>query len=179
MTVHRTRPLPRGPLRGRAVVAADVIAASEAALRSFHGDGESDVDPHEGLLFWAGRRVEELTYVLTALIPSSRHRPFGVATDEAAMGEVSRTARSLGLGIVGQVHSHPGKDVRHSDGDDDLAFLPFEGTLSVVVPSYGRRGMSPLEALGVHQFQDGRFVRIEERSIEGAMVVAPSSVDLR
>jgi len=34
------------------------------------------------------------------------------------------------MGILCQVHSHPGSDTRHSDGDDELVLLPFEGMLS-------------------------------------------------
>lgn len=161
------------------IIASDALVGSEHALRTFHGEAGGHGYPHEGLLFWAGRRVDDVTCVFTAITPASTRQPLGVATDEVAMGDASRTARSLHLGIVGQVHTHPGSDVRHSDGDDDLAFMPFEGMLSIVVPSYGRRGLLPLDGLGVHQFQDGRFVWIEESSAGDSMVVVPSSIDLR
>ena len=45
-----------------------------------------------------------------------------------------------GLELIGQVHSHPGRFVGHSDGDDERALMPYDGFLSIVVPHYGRRG---------------------------------------
>ena len=57
---------------------------------------------------------------------------------ETAFADVARRARSMHLGILAQVHSHPGADTRHSDGDDELVVMPFENMLSLVAPHYGR-----------------------------------------
>jgi proteasome lid subunit RPN8/RPN11 len=92
------------------------------------------------------------------------------------MGAAADTARSFGLGIVAQVHSHPGSDTRHSDGDDRLVFMPFEGMFSLVVGQYGDGDIDPRGGAGLHQFQDGRWVRIS-RGLVRAFVIAPSRVE--
>ncbi len=50
---------------------------------------------------------------------------------------MGRAARRLGLAVMAQVHSHPGADTRHSDGDDELIVLPREGMFSLVIGRYG------------------------------------------
>jgi proteasome lid subunit RPN8/RPN11 len=83
-------------------------------------------------------------------------------TNEAAAGAAARTARALRLGVVAQVHSHPGLDTRHSDGDDDLVLMPFNGMFSLVVARYGEGSLLPEQGAGLHQFQDGRWVQIRQ-----------------
>ena len=68
----------------------------------------------------------------------------------------------MGLGILAQVHSHPGRDTRHSDGDDDLVVMPFENMLSLVAPYYGR-AIRAITDFSVHQFQDRRWVFVHTR----------------
>jgi proteasome lid subunit RPN8/RPN11 len=78
-------------------------------------------------------------------------------------GEVGRMARQVrphGLAIIAQVHSHPGRDTRHSDGDDKLVLMPFEGMFSLVVADYGAGGLEPANGAGLHQYQDGRWVQV-------------------
>jgi proteasome lid subunit RPN8/RPN11 len=87
-------------------------------------------------------------------------------------------ARQHGLGILCQVHSHPGKDTRHSDGDDGLVLLPFEGMLSVVVPDFGI-GFKAVSQCGVHQFQKGRWVLCDPDSVARGVLIVPVEVDLR
>jgi hypothetical protein len=38
--------------------------------------------------------------------------------------------------------------------------MPFDGMFSLVVASYGAGGMTLDRGVGLHQFQDGRWVRI-------------------
>ena len=63
--------------------------------------------------------------------------------EENATGNASRAARALGLSVVAQVHTHPGRDTRHSDGDDDLVLMPYEGMFSLVVGEYGHGSLLP------------------------------------
>ncbi len=93
---------------------------------------------------------------------------------ERAVARTSRSARAAGLGLVAQVHSHPGHDTRHSDGDDQLVLMPFEGMFSLVVADYGQGGLLPEHGAGLHQFQQGRWVYIDE----GALTVASPVVHL-
>jgi proteasome lid subunit RPN8/RPN11 len=97
--------------------------------------------------------------------------------DAGAMGSVAEKARSYRLAVIAQVHSHPGGDTRHSDGDDDLIFMPFEGMFSLVVASYGNGQVEPRAGAGLHQFQDGRWVAIERT--EQSMIIVPTTLELR
>lgn len=168
MTVFRRTPLPTGPARGRLIVTRDVPDATTLALRGHVGpDG-----PHEGVVFWLGRIVLPNTYVLSMLVPRSEHAEGFVRVPALAVGDAGRAARAMGLAFVCQVHSHPGEDTRHSDGDDQMVPLPSDGMFSVVVGRFGNGGLTPAEGAGLHQFQEGRWVHISQA--EPAMVVVPT-----
>jgi proteasome lid subunit RPN8/RPN11 len=157
MAVYRRTPLPCGPAVGRLLVAEQVLAPTRAALHASSGHHRS----HEGLAFWLGRTVGADTLVLTVAAPPTDHRRDGVFVTEPAVAATARAARSVGLGLVAQVHSHPGDDTRHSDGDDQLVLMPFEGMFSLVVADYGHGSLLPADGAGLHQHQQGRWVRIE------------------
>jgi proteasome lid subunit RPN8/RPN11 len=169
MTVHRLTPLPLAKNRGRLTVPAAVAEHTQTALQRSRGpDG-----PHEGLVFWAGRRSGEDTLVLCALLPATDHGPQHVFIDEREVGRMSRRARSLGLAVVAQVHSHPGRDTRHSDGDDTLILMPFEGMFSLVVADYGRGAIAPAEGAGLHQYQDHRWVQVQAECADALLILPP------
>ena len=163
MTVHRIRPLPSAKLRGRYKIGPNLIRETQRALYSFYRAGRHD-GGHEGICYWAGREEDDLTYLEAVIIPQARHEPFGVFVSAAAFGEVARQARGKGLGVLAQVHSHPGRDVRHSDGDDDLVVMPFENMLSLVAPNYGQT-LRSMADFGVHQFQKQQWVRCDPESV--------------
>ena len=135
------------------------------ALRASRGsDGR-----HEGLVLWAGLVAADVTVVLSAAVPTTRHSRQYVFIDEIQVAHAARAARAVHNGIVAQVHSHPGTGVRHSDGDDELILMPFEGMFSVVV---GRYGDEPIARAGIHQFQNGRWCEITNPDY--ALVVVPA-----
>jgi Prokaryotic homologs of the JAB domain len=171
--VHRTKSWPTGPLRGRFIIIESVIQSTERALVTSRGPEGA----HEGIVFWAGIESGNGTMIFAAIIPESSHGPQHVKCSETQIRDASQAARRLHLGILGQVHSHGGEDARHSDGDDELILMPFEGMLSIVVPHYGRRGMRPLEGCGIHQFQSKRWV-LCTAELANLRTVA-SAVDLR
>lgn len=173
MTVHRLKPLPVAQIRGRFVLADDLLDVSRSALAVGHGEL-----PTEGIAYWAGRERDGTSYLLTAIVPRARREPQRVVADEDAIGEAARTARWLQLGILAQVHSHPGRDVRHSDGDDEMVLMPFEGMLSIVLPEYAGQPVD-LSTIGMHQFQDGRWVWLSRESVIDAVRIAPRLIDLR
>jgi proteasome lid subunit RPN8/RPN11 len=154
-------------------VPSHLLSATESALVTFRGPE----GPHEGIVFWGGREMEGITLFTTAVTPRAVHTRGSVQCDEAAIRGVVHALRPHGLGLLAQVHSHPGGDARHSDGDDVMILLPFEGMLSIVVPWYGRDGMHPLSSCGIHQFQEGRWVLCDS-NLDGIQVV-PGRVDLR
>jgi proteasome lid subunit RPN8/RPN11 len=145
------------------------------ALTEFALAGLSD-GGHEGIAYWAGRRSDEITVYVSVLIPVAKHSPGGVFVSPQEIGRLAKEARSHGLAVLAQIHSHPGADARHSDGDDQLVLMPFEGMLSIVVPNYGVR-LSGIGDLTVHQWQDGKWILTEPESHQ--LVVAPEVIDLR
>jgi len=171
MTVHRTRPLPRGVLRGCYSIVDSLIEDTQRALRGFDEAGWCE-GGHEGICYWAGREEPGLTTMEAVLVPKANHRRFGVFVSESAFADVARRTRAMGLGILAQVHSHPGRDTRHSDGDDDLVVMPFENMLSLVAPNYGRN-LKGITDFSIHQFQDHRWVLCDRDSISISFKRAP------
>jgi proteasome lid subunit RPN8/RPN11 len=166
----RRTPLPTGPATGRLTVAEHVVPATRAALQASSGGHR----PHEGLVFWLGRNVGADTLVLAVAVPPTEHRVDGVFVAEPAVLATAKAARTVGLGLVAQVHSHPGDDTRHSDGDDQLILMPYEGMFSLVVADYGHGSLLPADGAGLHQFQNGRWVQITD--IKDSLTVVPALV---
>jgi proteasome lid subunit RPN8/RPN11 len=83
------------------------------------------------------------------------------------------------LELVGQIHSHPGSFVDHSDGDDDMALMPYDGFYSLVVPNYASIGMQPLTICGIHVFEQSRFRRLKDSEVAKRFRVVDHLADLR
>jgi len=163
------------PLRGRFLLAAAVVAETERLLPTYRGP----LGDHEGIVFWLGREFEDLALFTTAIAPQAETSPGRVNCTREQMAEAVEAARDLSLGLLAQVHSHPRDWIEHSVGDDEMVFMPYEGMLSIVVPWYGRNPMWPLANLGVHQYQDGGWVRAEPASVTRQITIVPAKVDLR
>lgn len=167
MTVHRLKPLPVGPAIGNLIASSLVIERTMHALRQSYGpDGK-----HEGLVFWAGRRCGADAIAMMALVPRTDHGIGHVFVSEAGFGWAVKTARQHRLVLVAQVHSHPGRDTRHSDGDDDLVLLPSEGLYSLVVAAYGHSGLTRSEGVGIHQYQSHRWVQVSDSFPDPIIIV--------
>lgn len=177
MPVYRTRPLPQCDLQGRFLLPDAVVDQTREALVSFALAGIRDRG-HEGLVFWAGLQDGGLAAFTTVVIPEADHSAQGVFVQEAAYGRAVAEAKRAGVVILAQVHSHPGADARHSDGDDDLIIMPFEDMLSIVVPNYGV-GWQRMTEPKVHQFRDRRWKLCSDASVQRGMTVAPILVDSR
>jgi hypothetical protein len=175
--VYRRTPLPQGDLRGLFLIAEPVIRATREALISFALAGIHD-GGHEGIAYWAGRELGDCTVFLQAIVPDAEHSEGRVMVSRKEVGRTQRAARSSRLGVLCQVHSHPGSDARHSDGDDVLVLLPFENMLSIVAPQFGTEFGSMADVC-VHQYQSGRWVLCSTESVTRQIVVVPTSHDLR
>lgn len=174
---YRFRPLPRGELRGLFLLPEPVLEVTREALVSFALAGIEDRG-HEGIVYWAGREAADCTVFVQAVVPVAEHSHGRVMVSCEEIGRMQRLARRDRCGILCQVHSHPGADTRHSDGDDELVLLPFEGMLSIVAPRFGL-DLHGIGDLSVHQFQDGRWVLCSAESVSSGIVVVPTIRDLR
>lgn len=174
-TARPVRKLPTGGLRGRFTIAEAALDAAERLLPTFRGpDGD-----HEGMIFLLGRELDDLTIYTSTLAPNADHGEGHVVCAPEDISAAQRGARAAGLGLLAQLHSHPRAGTQHSEGDDDLVLMPFEGMLSIVAPWYGRTGLRPLHGLGVHQYQDGRWVLMTPGSVREKFTIAPQAIDLR
>lgn len=174
--IHRTMPLARGLLKGKYIVTEALIDATRRALVKFCDPHVHSIR-HEGLVFWGGMEVGGVTLLTTAVVPETDHCPHGVFVNEAAVGAAARLLRQHDLGLLCQVHSHPGCDARHSDGDDELIVLPFEGMLSIVAPYFGRELKSIFDAQ-VHQYQGGKWVLCNRQSVQRRVYQVPTAVNI-
>jgi len=175
--VYRRKALPQGQVRGLFLLPQPLIVATREALVSFALAGIND-GGHEGIAYWAGREFADCTVFLQAIVPEAEHSHGHVAVSREGIGRTQRAARGIHLGILCQIHSHPGSDARHSDGDDELVLLPFENMLSIVAPSFGR-GFDGLGDVCVHQYQSGRWVLCTAESVIQRIIVVPTVTDLR
>jgi hypothetical protein len=55
-----------------------------------------------------------------------------------------------------------------------MVLLPYESSFSVVVGLYGHERIEPRDNLGLHQFQDGRWILV--RPVAGAFLLVPTVV---
>lgn len=170
MSVDRNKPLLERPALGHLIVPASVIHRTQELLCQAGARNKA----HEGLVWWLGRHVGDDTLIMSCHRPPCRSGPGFVFTDEAAIGTATRLARAHQLGVVAQVHSHPGQDTHHSEGDDELVLMPFEGMYSLVVGDYGKASMLPSQGGGLHQFQGGQWVFVNQ--VEPALIVVPEEV---
>ncbi|MCW9709022.1 Mov34/MPN/PAD-1 family protein [Fodinibius salsisoli] len=172
---YRTNPIKIGPIKGEYAATETVISQTASILTDYSKEG---VQGHEGLVFWGGRDLGNLTIFTSVIAPNTEHGAHRVMVDEKEFGKCSREARSSRLTILCQVHSHPSSDTIHSDGDDHLIIMPFEGMLSIVVPNYGI-GFTDLSESTIHQFKDGSWFVCSEDSVKQNLHILPDLIDLR
>lgn len=134
---------------------------------------------HEGIVYWAGRDFGTEWFVTTCLAPKANTTPGSYQTFRATNAKVISSMAGSSLQMLAQVHSHPGDWVEHSNGDNRGAFMPYENFLSVIVPSYGRKGIWPLSKCGVHRFESGAFRQLSDSEIDAAFRLLLTSIDLR
>jgi len=140
--------------------------------RSAQGD-------HEGIALLCGVELPQITIFTTAIFPAADTRPGYVRCSEEQFATASAAARARELGVLAQVHTHPGNIALHSLGDDDMVRPRYNGMLSIVVPYNGRHGIRPLDSVGVHQFQEGEWILAERASVRSGLLVIPATIDLR
>lgn len=132
--------------------------------------------PSEGVVYWFGIESADKSVVTTLIVPDADTRDgcvhTSVESNAAAVGAIVGTP----LVFIGQAHSHPGRHVSHSIVDDEESFARFDGSISVVVPWFGRYGLR-ISDCAVHRHTDGRFVRV--RDIAAHLRILPGLVDLR
>src|SRR5438552_1107411 len=98
-SVLRWNTLRVGQLLGRYIISEPMIAATREALISFALLGIED-GGHEGLVFWAGRELNDLTVFTTVIVPKAEHSAQRVFVEKPAAAEAAQSARAHQLGIL-------------------------------------------------------------------------------
>ncbi|HEX9929513.1 MAG TPA: hypothetical protein VGB02_13325 [Pyrinomonadaceae bacterium] len=132
----------------------------------------------EGIVYWFGLEMEEKSVVTSLIVPDADTSWGCISTSPEANAEVLRLIVGTPLILLGQAHSHPGNKVRHSDIDNRQTFASFEGSISIVVPYFGKKGIN-LRRCGIHRHVSGSFKLISPKEIEKHLVVVPGNADLR
>jgi len=134
--------------------------------------------PAEGVVYWFGLEFQGSAIVTTLVVPDADTSAGHVRTSAAANAEALGTVVGTPLVLLGQAHSHPRANVRHSVVDDRETFAQFPGALSVVVPFFGRQGVEFLQC-GVHRHLRGKYELIRPAEVDQHLQVLPGIVDLR
>lgn len=137
------------------------IMYTEKVLREYGKKRPSN----EGLVYWAGRKDDDIIRVELVIAPRTDSAARRVMTSPESNMKMIQVLDKHGMIHLGQVHSHPGSWVDHSDGDDEYAAFKINGLLSLVVPSYCKDGMMPIETCGVHRFEQDHFIRFTDEYV--------------
>ena len=153
----------------------ELLERSRGLLKSFARPGS---EATEGVVYWFGFETPLASFVTTLMVPDAKASWGCISTSAVANAEVLTSIVGTPLGLIGQAHSHPGSDVRHSDVDDRQTFPRFEGAISVVVPYFARRKFD-LGTSGVHRFVGGRYCLVSGEDLRDHLVVLPGERDFR
>lgn len=165
----RDTPLPVSDMTGTFYLPEPIVVTMFQAMNRQSKEGP-DFRGNEGLVFLAGTQENDQTFFTTVVVPKIQNTRGSVFVDAGEYGNCGKVARAAGLVVLAQVHSHPGSCCHHSDGDDRLIVMPFEGMLSIVVPNYARR-LVPVSQWGVHQRHGRTWYLCRPESVAKYLIV--------
>lgn len=116
------------------------------------------------------------------VVPDQLNRPGNYRVSGLAMDQVSSQTLAYGWLNLAQVHTHPGQCVTHSPYDDEETVS--RHILSLVFPAYGEWFSDWLDCVGVHEFVDGQWRRLNRQTAAKRLVLSskapvPKLIDLR
>jgi len=132
----------------------------------------------ERVAYLDGIRQADLAVVTTLTLPNATLRPFNYVVGVDAAKEAGRHLRVHGLVRLAQVHTHPNRQVGHSQYDDEHAYAQTPGAISIVLPDHARH-RPVLYGNGVHIKERSVWVQVEEGDVDQVVRPLPSLIDLR
>jgi hypothetical protein len=138
---------------------------------------------------WPRAAVERVAYIdgvacgdlkvaTTVTMPAAAMHPTHFTVSGDAMSEAGQHFLRYAMERLAQVHTHPGRDVRHSPFDDESAYSQMDGAVSIVLPQHARRGPE-LNKCGVHVRDAAGWRRLAAREIEQTICVLSGLLDFR
>lgn len=112
-----------------------------------------------GMFFYGERYPNGDTLVRSVVVPRQENHWGNYYVSAQAMAEVALATNDTDWVNIAQLHTHPGTWVDHSPYDDRVANSI--RAISVVIPRYGRDASSWPSALGVHEWQEGHWHRLD------------------
>jgi hypothetical protein len=138
---------------------------------------------------WPRSAVERVAYIdgvalggvqiaTTVTLPNAEMHPRYFIVSSAAMSEAGQHFRLFGMQRIAQVHTHPGRDVSHSQFDDENAYSQLDGSVSIVMPHHARR-RPELSDCGVHMRDASGWRRLSIEEIGHTIRLIPGCLDFR
>lgn len=154
----------------KVLIAQDLVTRTVEALRSF---GQNRC---EGLVLWLGTSSGNEARISNAWVPPQTpirsESGVGYMVSGETLTEISRECRRKGVGLVAQVHSHPGR-AYHSDADDRYAVVTTNGGFSLVVPNFGD-GPARIAAWAVYRLKGSDWAEMTLREVAATFIVDPT-----
>jgi hypothetical protein len=149
------------------IVPRPILAETEHALRDATGE--------RTVLWQLQEPAEEEMTIRRLVIPEQQaiSTQFGymVHVTGAELARQQLEAYRLGLRTWIQLHTHPGVDVRMSKVDRAWAIADFPAALSVIIPNFGRDGLTGWHGVGVHERTDRGWRTLSPGELHGVLVV--------
>ena len=133
-------------------IAASAIRETEEAIRSAGQHG------YELFVIWSGRRDGSVFTVESVHVPDQTSYKFSdglcVRIDGSELHRLNVWLYESGQVIGAQVHSHPAL-AYHSETDDTYPIATLHGSLSIVLPFFGRDGWEASDIAAYRLKSDG------------------------
>jgi hypothetical protein len=146
----------RGVRRFR--IEARAIRETEEAIRAAGQDG------YELFVVWSGTRDVDTFTVDKVHVPEQTSYKLGtglcVRIDGSELHRLNVWLHEAQQVIGVQVHSHP-EDAYHSYTDDTYPIATLEGSLSIVLPSFGRDGWGSSD-IAAYRLERGLWVKVTD-----------------
>jgi hypothetical protein len=124
-----------------------------AVARAFASSARARLEAGALLYGVRGSGEEAADEICALVVPEQEGHAGRYHVPHAAIAAASATTRDHGWVTLGQVHSHPGRNVEHSWYDDRHAVSV--RAISLVLPFYGANPRDWPDQIGVHEYQDG------------------------
>ncbi len=136
----------------------------------------------EACCFWYGLRDESGGGQVRAIVIPKQQNTWGNYTVTAdTMADVANHTRCHGWRNLSQVHTHPGRSVRHSWYDDENANS--QKALSIIIPNYGVWKEVWPRGIGIHEYQNSYWHLLTDKDAAQRTAIVtskqPIMVDLR
>jgi len=149
----------------------NVIATTLQVLQLFGRQG------CEGLVLWIGDVDEGHAKITRAVVPNQRpvksEEGVGYFVESETLFDLNRKLSETGLRLIAQVHSHP-TEAYHSETDDRYAIATADGSLSFVVPNFGKAPADPT-LWAVYRLDKGSWRELEISEARSLLNVGASA----